>query len=115
MYQSIDHLLKNAGHNSWLLADDFWRVIDQATWRNSRELQDFYRTPQGVDIFLRNAAALRQAVGDRVFVRNVFARFGFRLGRRIVATGFGGQIPLQAWLQGLRIAMSRRRSRTLLH
>lgn len=115
MYQSIDHLLKNAGHNSWLLADDFWRVIDQATWRNSSELQDFYRTPLGIDIFLRNAPALRQAVGDRVFVRNVFARFGFRLGRRIVATGFGGQIPLQAWLQGLRIAMSRRRSRALLH
>lgn len=115
MYQSIDHLLENAGRNGWLLDDAFWRVIDQVTWKTTNALQEFYRTPQGIDIFLRNAVVLREAVGDRNFVRNVFARFGFRLGCRIIAAGFGGTIPFRSLLQGVRIVTSKRRSRALLH
>ena len=114
-YESVASILENARQNAWLLRESFWRVVDISTRVHSDDLKAYYGAPSGVEIFERHAATLREAVGDRAFIQNICARFGFRDARRIIAKGFGGRAPARLQLKIFRLCRNRKRMKALLH
>ncbi|WP_269931081.1 glycosyltransferase family 2 protein [Aminobacter sp. HY435] len=83
----IDFLLSNTEKFSWVLGEKFWDVIDQITRIESNRLRDYYRNQDLFKLFLQHAPTLGTHFDERVFCREVTARFSGWQAHRILQSG----------------------------
>ncbi|PWK64098.1 glycosyltransferase family A protein [Aminobacter sp. AP02] len=115
----IEFLLANVGKYAWMLNGTFWQVLDQVTREAPRHLRRFYRDPPLFEMFLAHAPQLAAEFPERVFCREILARFSGSQARNILRRGLGGELNARAYgeialahlrraLLGLRKRKSRR-------
>jgi hypothetical protein len=92
-YQSIEVFLQNAEQFGWLLGNNYWPTIEQCTDQSFPDARAYFRTAASVALFLKHAGALRAALGDRRFVKDIVAQLGRKRGEKVLKAGFGGSLP----------------------
>jgi len=95
--ENLEIVLQQAPRHAWLLGKDFWCVIDQLTERRGVGRRRFYRRPNVIALFHREAPQLLAAVGAPSLTRNLRSRFGFRHSVSILRAAFKGPIPMRHW------------------
>jgi len=95
--ENMEIVLARAGHNTWLLGDRFWQVLDQLPEASGLRREGFYATPDVIEAFKRAAPQLLQSTGLNEFVNGVRRRFSLRDSFSILRSAFGGRIPVSAF------------------
>jgi glycosyltransferase involved in cell wall biosynthesis len=85
--QTLELLLAQADHFSWVLGNRYWQVVDLLARAPSKQLRAFYGQSETEELFTRHAETLRSVFGERELIKRLRGRFSMGAAQRIFRRG----------------------------